>query len=160
NLDIIIFDKTGTLTKDTPALAGVAAAAGMNDDGLLALAAAVEADSEHPIAKAIVQAAEHRGLAKKAATQFEALAGRGARGVRGWQRVVSGGPRLLEESHLTVAPDLAERVKSWTAAGQTVLYAARDNTVINALAVENEIRPESADAVRSLHDIGLRVAMI
>src|SRR5271156_4510495 len=97
NLDLIIFDKTGTLTRGSPAVSGVAAAPGGKENDLLADAAAVEANSEHPLAKAIVNEAKRRGLPTLQAANFEALPGRGAQAVVNGQTVIIGGPRLLAD---------------------------------------------------------------
>ena len=160
DLDVVIFDKTGTLTRGAPVLSAVATVPGVDEDGLLALAAAVEADSEHPLARAIVAGAEGRGLKPPAATAFEALPGRGAKATVAGESVHVGGPRLLEELGLR-APDSLEAVTSgWADAGRTVMSVVRDGEVIGAVSVEDEIRPESIEAVRQLHDLGVRVAMI
>jgi Cu2+-exporting ATPase len=159
-LDVVIFDKTGTLTKGEPVLAGVAAAPGTAEADLLALAAAVEGDSEHPIAAAIVRGARSQGAATLAAENFEPLPGRGARARVEGRLVHVGGPRLLEELETTPPPDLAATTDAWAADGRTVLHVVADGRVIGALAVEDEIRPESADAVRQLHELGVKVAMI
>ena len=151
NLDIVIFDKTGTLTRGKPALVEVA-----GDEHALALAAAVEADSEHPLARAIVEAARARGLTVPTATAFEPLAGRGARARVGCHDVAVGGPRLLEEIGLRADP----RAAGWDAAGRTVLHVVVDGVVAGVLALEDEIRSESAEAVQALHAAGVRVAMI
>ena len=155
DLQVVIFDKTGTLTKGAPVLAAVAAAAG-DERELLRLAASVEADSEHPLARAIVAGAHGRGIEPTSASDFEALAGRGAKATVEGRSVAVGGPRLLAE--LGLAP-LADAV-AWAAAGRTVLHVAVDSRVLGALAVEDELRPESTEAVAALHAMGLRVAMI
>ena len=159
-LDIVIFDKTGTLTRGAPVLSGVAAASGTSEKELLGLAAAVEADSEHPIAKAIVAAASRPGVAPRPASQFEALAGRGARAVVNGKTISVGGPRLLADSRASVPSEVETQTHVWMSEGRTVLFVLVDNRVIGALAVEDEIRPESAEAVESLHKLGVRVAMI
>jgi Cu2+-exporting ATPase len=159
-LDVAIFDKTGTLTRGAPALSGIAAAPGTSVDELLALADAVEADSEHPLARAISAAAERRKVTRRSATDFEALAGRGARAVVDGRTVAVGGPRLLAELGATVPPEVAAETRGWTAEGRSVLHVVADGRVLGALAVEDEIRPESAEAVEALHRLGLRVAMI
>jgi Cu2+-exporting ATPase len=151
NLDVVIFDKTGTLTRGTPVLAEVA-----GDDAMLGLAAAAESNSEHPLARAIVEGARSRGLAFPAATGFEALAGRGARATVDGHAVAVGGPRLLAELGLSVDP----RATAWDATGRTVLHVVVDGRVAGVLALEDEIRPESAEAVEALHAAGVRVAMI
>jgi len=155
-LDVIIFDKTGTLTRGQPVLAAVSVAGALDEAGVLRLAASVEADSEHPLARAIVAAATARGVEISAATAFEALAGRGARAMVDGRTVAVGGPRLLADLGLEADP----ATETWAREGRTVLHVVADGAVVGALAIEDEIRPESAQAVERLHDMGLTVAMI
>src|SRR5262249_9024552 len=160
NLDVIVFDKTGTLTRGAPALSDVAAAQGISEDDLFARAAAVEMDSEHPLAKVIVAEAKRRGLSPPAVSEFEALPGRGAQAVIHGVRVAVGGPRLLTSSNTVPSPEVAKAASSWDGDGKTVLFVIADRSVIGALAVEDEIRPESREAIYELHRLGMRVAMI
>ncbi|MBA2558023.1 MAG: heavy metal translocating P-type ATPase [Chloroflexi bacterium] len=160
DLDVVIFDKTGTLTKGEPVLSGVAPAAGTDEHELLALAAAVEADSEHPLARAIVEGAARRGVSVERAVDFEALAGRGARASIAGRQVHVGGPRLLADLGATVPAELAALTKPWADEGRSVLHVVADGRVLGAVAVEDEIRPESAEAIERLHGMGVRVAMI
>jgi Cu2+-exporting ATPase len=160
DLEIVIFDKTGTLTRGEPALAEVVAAPGHDEGAVLGLAAAVEADSEHPLAKAIVGGARARGLTVPRASEFEALPGRGARASIDGTRTQVGGPRLLADLELAVPAPMQERVAAWEAAGQTVMYVVREGSILGAISVEDEIRPESIEAVKRLHSLGMRVAMI
>ena len=155
NLDTVIFDKTGTLTKGEPVLADVAAGS-MDAERVLGLAASVEADSEHPLARAIVDGARQRGVETRPAADFEALAGRGAHAIVHGHDVFIGGPRLLQEKGLTSHPLAAE----WDRQGRTVLHVVVDGVVGGIVAVEDEIRPESREAVDELHKLGIRVAMI
>ncbi len=159
-LDVVIFDKTGTLTRGEPALAAIAAAPGTDDAEVLAAAAAVEADSEHPLARAIVRSARERGIALASADGFEALAGRGARATVNGQSVHVGGPRLLGE--LGVIPDraLEAATAAWAGEGRTILHVVVGGRAVGALAVEDAIRPESREAVAQLHAMGVSVAMI
>ena len=160
DLDVVIFDKTGTLTRGAPVLSGVAVAPHIAEEEMLGLAAAVEADSEHPLAKAIVKGAARRGVKPAPAVGFDALPGLGARAsVNGWS-VAVGGPRLLLGTGATVPSELEHPVKTWSSEGRTVLYVLQDGAVIGSIAVEDEIRPESVEAVKALHDLGVRVAMI
>jgi Cu2+-exporting ATPase len=159
-LDVVIFDKTGTLTRGAPVLSGVATNTGVDQGEMLSLASAVEADSEHPIAKAIVSGAGRHGVKSQAAANFEALPGLGARATVNGRSVAVGGPRLLADTRTAIPPPLDKTVSAWMSEGRTVLYVLRDGTVIGSLAVEDEIRPESAEAVKELHDLGIRVAMI
>jgi Cu2+-exporting ATPase len=156
----VIFDKTGTLTRGAPTLAGVAAVSGGGEEQVLKLAASVEADSEHPLAKAIVSGANRRGANPLHGSNFEAMPGSGARASVNGQSVSVGGPHILSELKVVVPPELEKTATAWASAGQTVLYVIVDGRVIGGLAVEDEIRPESAEAVKELHDLGLRVAMI
>jgi Cu2+-exporting ATPase len=160
NLDIVIFDKTGTLTRGSPAVSGVATVPGTNDRDLLAHAAAVEVDSEHPLAKAIVAEAKRRNLPALHAAEFEALPGRGAKALLDGKTIVVGGPRLLTESKVTVHPEVEKSTTAWASEGKTVLYVVAERRLLGAFAVEDEIRPESKEAVTELHELGIRVAMI
>jgi Cu2+-exporting ATPase len=160
NLDMVIFDKTGTLTRGSPALSGIVAAPGINDDVLLARAAAVEANSEHPLAKAIVAAAKQRDLQISQPVDFQALPGRGAQATVKGARIIVGGPRLLAEVKVSTFPKIEKSTAEWVSEGKTVLYAAADGQLLGAFAVEDEIRPESKEAVADLHRLRIRVAMI
>ncbi len=160
NLDMVIFDKTGTLTRGSPALSGVAAAPGSNEDDLLAHAAAAEANSEHPLAKAIVAEAKRRNLPTLQAADFEALPGRGARARVNSKIIEIGGPRLLTEGNVAIPPEVEKLTTAWASEGKTVLYAVAEGQLLGAFAVEDEIRPESKEAVTELHGLAIRVAMI
>ena len=149
-LDTVIFDKTGTLTRGEPALIDA------SDPEALRLAAAVEGDSEHPLARAILRGAQARNLAVPAATAFEALAGRGARADVDGRQVSVGGPRLLANLSLAALPVAA----FWDREGRTVLHVIVDGRVVGAIAVEDEVRQESREAIDALHALGVRVAMI
>jgi P-type Cu2+ transporter len=154
-LQVVIFDKTGTLTKGQPVVVAVAALSGDGSE-VVRLAAAVEADSEHPLARAIVAEARQRGIDVPGAAEFESLAGRGARAMVGGADVAVGGPRLLADLGLQPLSQTA----GWSIEGRTVLHVVADRRIVGALALEDEIRPESTDAIRELHALGLRVAMI
>ncbi len=160
DLDLVIFDKTGTLTRGEPVLSGVAVADGVEEQELLGIAAAVEADSEHPLARAIVAGASARGVHTRMAAGFENLAGRGARATVDGVTVAVGGPRLLEEMNASPPGELRATIDEWAAGGRTVMSVVRDGRVIGVIGVEDEIRAESVEAVRRLHDMGVRVAML
>lgn len=160
DLDLVIFDKTGTLTRGAPVLSGVVAAPGLSGDELLGLAASVEADSEHPIAKAIVSGARIHGVESRPATNFEPLPGRGARAEVNGKTVFVGGPRLLADSKVVASGEVEKAATVWASEGRTVLHVVANGRVIGALSVEDEIRPESAEAIKLLHGLGVRVAMI
>jgi Cu2+-exporting ATPase len=160
DIEVVIFDKTGTLTRGEPALAGVAAAPGIDERELLAVAAGVEADSEHPLARAIVRGARERGVDAERASSFQALAGRGAHATIGGREVTVGGPRLLADVGVEPPAELRAQIDAWAGEGRTVLFVVADGRVLGAVAAEDEIRPESVEAVQQLHRLGLRVAMI
>jgi Cu2+-exporting ATPase len=160
NLDVVIFDKTGTLTRGSPAVSEVLAAPGIAEDDLVALTAAVEFTSEHPLAKAIVAEAKRRNVTPLSATNFEALRGRGAKASVEGKSVEVGGPRLLTEANVTVPPDLEKLTTAWASDGKTVLYAIAEGGLLGAFAIEDQIRPESSEAVTELRRLGIRVAMI
>ncbi len=154
-VDAVLFDKTGTLTKGEPGVTGVAGAT-MTEDEVLALAAAAEAESEHPLARAIVAAARDRELAVAGASGFRASAAVGVRAEVDGREVAVGGPALLRERGLE---RLAETTQ-WSDDGATVLHVVADGEVVGAVALADEIRPESREAVDALHDRGVRVVMI
>ncbi|HEX2214597.1 MAG TPA: heavy metal translocating P-type ATPase [Mycobacterium sp.] len=160
DVDTVIFDKTGTLTRGEPVLSAVASGTQADCDEVLAIAAGVEADSEHPLARAIVEAARQRGITPMPATGFENLAGRGARATIAGTTVHVGGPRLLEELGVVIPQAIEATTSGWAQTGRTVMNVIRDGNVIGAVSVEDEIRPESVEAVRRLRELGIRVAMI
>jgi Cu2+-exporting ATPase len=160
SLDMVIFDKTGTLTRGAPAVSDVAAAPGVTEGDLMAQAAAVESNSEHPLAEAIAAEAKRRRVIPLAATDFKALPGRGAEALVQGRRVVVGGPRLLSEANVLVPSEVEKLTTAWVSEGKTVLYAISQGRLLGAFAAEDEIRPESAEAVAELHRLGIRVAMI
>jgi Cu2+-exporting ATPase len=160
NLDMVIFDKTGTLTRGSPAISGMVTGSGTNEDYLISRAAAVEANSEHPLAKAIVAEAKRRNLTMLQAANFKALPGRGAQAVVNDQNVIIGGPRLLTDKTAILPPDVEKLTTQWASDGKTVLYVVAEGKLLGAFAVEDEIRPESNEAVKELHRLGIRVAMI
>ena len=157
-IDAFLFDKTGTLTKGSHTVVGVAGA-GMSDDEVLRLAAAVESDSEHPLARAIVEAGRDRG-AIAAATGFRSMSGRGVEAdIDGTSHAV-GGPTLLRERGLTEPAELREWAQSWRGRGATILYLMRGDTITGGLALEDEVRPEARAAIDDLHRLGRDVVLI
>jgi P-type Cu2+ transporter len=162
-IDAVLFDKTGTLTKGAHIVTGVApadSADGASTDDVLALAAAVEADSEHPLARAIVKAAEGAGRPLPRARDFRSIAGRGVEATVDGARAAVGGPAMLRERDLSEPDDLSRHVEEWKQRGAAVLYVLQDGHVHGALALEDEIRPESKQAVEELHALGVKVVMI
>ncbi len=158
-VDTVLFDKTGTLTKGAHVVTDEGATAGTAVGEALRLAAGVEADSEHPLARAIVAAAaEYGGPAP--ASNFRALTGRGVEATIDGIGYAVGGPALLRQRHVQVPADLHGAVERWQERGAAVLYLVRGADVIAAFALEDEIRPEAREAVEDLRRLGLDVAMI
>ncbi|BCJ58837.1 heavy metal translocating P-type ATPase [Micromonospora endophytica] len=159
-VDTVLFDKTGTLTRGEHVVTDVAAIAGGDEADVLALAAAVEADSEHPLARAIVTAAGQRGGQPRHATGFQSLTGRGVRADIDGTAYAVGGPGLLREIDATVPDDLAGRREEWSRRGAAVLYLLRladgRADVLGALALADEVRPEARQAIADLREQGIR----
>ncbi|TML43450.1 MAG: heavy metal translocating P-type ATPase [Actinobacteria bacterium] len=158
-VDAVLFDKTGTLTTGVHALTSIVGD-GCTDSEVLALAAAVEADSEHPLARAIVKAATEKGVDVPVASGFRAVTGRGVEAIVDGEPVAVGGPALLRERHLIEPEPVAALTAAWRGRGSSVLHVVRGGRVMGALALEDQIRPESRQAVDGLHGLRLRVVMI
>lgn len=159
-VDVVLFDKTGTLTTGEPELKDVTASDGGSRDGLLALAAAVEADSEHPVARAIVRAARRGNLQIPQATGFTSMTGRGVRATVDGRAIHVGGPALLRELGLSEPESLAASTSAWVERGAAVLHVVDGNRILGAVSLEDAVRPESRQAVAALQDRGLQVAMV
>ena len=155
-VDTVLFDKTGTLTRGEPALTGIETVGGRSEDELLALAAAAEASSEHPLARAILRAAQERDLALRPVDDFSSSPAVGVRARVDGTVIEVGGPYLLDQHGADALPATA----TWREQGATILHVLVDGEVGGALRVVDEIRPESRDAVDALHAQGVAVVMI
>jgi Cu2+-exporting ATPase len=158
--DVVVFDKTGTLTRGEQGMVSSTAVGARDEDELLALAAAVEGDSEHFIAQAIRQAAAERNLELPAVRNFEALKGRGVRAEVGGHMVSIGGPRLIEMMEVERPPEIERFATAAGEKGQSVIYLLRQERIAAAFALSDVIRPESKTAVQRLHEMGIEVAML
>ncbi|MBN2205518.1 MAG: heavy metal translocating P-type ATPase, partial [Thermoleophilia bacterium] len=159
-VDVVVFDKTGTLTRGEFRVARMAAAEGEDEDRALALAAAIEGDSEHPIAVGIRASADERELARPDVTDFQAMKGRGVKARSEGTDVLLGGPRLLETLEVTARGRIATLQDEAREKGETVVYLARDGALVAAFALADVIRDESRAAVDQLHEMGIEVAML
>lgn len=158
NVNVVLFDKTGTLTKGSHRVTDVVTA-GLSRENLLSLAAAAESDSEHPLARAIVrEAGDDR--ADLATTDFKSMSGRGVRATVDGKVVVVGGPTMLREQNGEIPDQVAAAAEDWKQRGAAILYVIIDGQVSGALSLEDEIRPESREAVDELHRLGIQVGMI
>ena len=160
DLDAIIFDKTGTLTEGEHGVAGMETIDGVDEDDALALAAAVESDSEHMIARAIREAAAERDRSGPDPTDFEAIKGRGVRANVDGDEVYVGGPNLLTQLDSPVPDTLRRFADEAGQNAQTVVYLVRGGESIAAFAMADVIREESYRVVGSLHGLGVEVAML
>jgi Cu+-exporting ATPase len=157
-VDTLIVDKTGTLTMGKPQLTDTVALGDMAEADLLSLAAALERGSEHPLAEAIVEGAEAQGAARKEAADFEAVTGKGVRGTVGGRAVALGNTAMMQEMGLdTGAADA--RADTLRAMGKTAMFIAVDNVLAGIVAVADPIKDSTAQAIKELHALGLRVIM-
>jgi Cu2+-exporting ATPase len=156
SVDAVLFDKTGTLTRGEPVIVAIAPSGDLDGDTLLRFAAAAEADSEHPLARAIVRAAAERSLVVPPASGFTSSPAVGVTATVDGRQIRVGGPRLLEEVHGTEV-DAAD---AWRRDGAIILHVVRDDEVVGALKLADEVRPESREAVDALHALGIQVVMI
>jgi len=159
-VNAVVFDKTGTLTLGEQRVVDVATEQGITPDTALQLAAAVERDSEHPVARALLASAADRRLTVPAASAFESLPGRGVRAVVDGRRLAAGGPNLLAELKVTPGAALRASVDQAAGLGQAAIYLVEDGRVLAVFAVADAVRPESAEAVRRLHAAGIEVVML
>ena len=158
-VDTLVVDKTGTLTVGRPALASVVAMEGVDENEMLRLAAGIERASEHPLAAAIVAGAEQRGLTIPKAQHFESVTGKGVYGAVEGHRVALGNRAMLEEVRVHVG-DLVAFAESLRASGQTVIFVVIDGRPAGFLGVADPIKETTAEAIRALHDEGMRIVML
>jgi Cu2+-exporting ATPase len=159
-IDTVIFDKTGTLTEGEFGVVDMAAVEGWDDDRALALATAIEGDSEHLIARGIRRRAGERGVTPPPVHDFEAIKGRGIRATRDGRAVYVGSTRLLEMLALDLPDSLARFTDGAGQKGQSVVYLVDERQVVAAFALADVVRPESRQAVRRLQEMGVEVAML
>jgi Cu+-exporting ATPase len=158
-VNTLVVDKTGTLTLGKPKLASVAPAQGWSENELLALAAGLERGSEHPLAEAIVAGALELGVSVSDAKGFESLTGKGVKGTVTGHAVGLGNRKLMEELGVAVDP-FAEQAESMRADGETVMFVSADERLAGLLGVADPIKDTTPDAVRGLHDEGIRIVML
>ncbi len=158
-LTTVVLDKTGTITEGKPKVTALAPTQGFDEARLLQLAASVEVGSEHPLAGAIVQAAQERGVELLPASGFAAIAGHGVRAEVAGKAVLFGNRKFMDDNGMPL-DTLAARADALAAEGQTPMYLAQDGRVVGIVAVSDPIKPDSRAAIVRLHDIGLKVVMI
>ena len=157
-VDTVVFDKTGTLTEGRPSVTDILPAKGVGEADMLRLAAAADAQSEHPLAAAVAAAAKKRALAVDASSHFESVPGHGVQATVGGRIVLVGNRRLLERNGVT--PGLDREAEQLRADAKTALYVAADGRVLGLIAVADRIRPNAKGAVAALHELGVRVLLL
>ncbi len=157
-VNTLVVDKTGTLTEGRPKLTGVAAAQGFSEDEVLSLAASLEAGSEHPLAAAILQGAEARGIDFAKTEGFDSVTGQGVKGRVGGREVLLGSARLLETAGIDAGP-LADKAEALRKRGETVVFLAAGGKLAGLVAVADPIKPSAQEAIEKLHALGLRIVM-
>jgi Cu2+-exporting ATPase len=160
NLNAIVFDKTGTLTLGEHRVVAVRTADGLPENDALRLAAAVERDSEHPMARAVVATAQEGGVGDSTAEAFQAIPGYGVEATVEGRRLTVGGPNLLHRLGIEGSRELASFVAEADGRGQSVIYLAEGQRVLAVFALADAVRPESREAVTRLHELGLEVVML
>jgi Cu+-exporting ATPase len=158
-VNTLVVDKTGTLTEGKPKVTTLVPAEGLEEDELLRLAASLERASEHPLAAAIVAAAEERGLDLIEATDFESITGKGVRGRVDGRDVALGNRRLLESLGVNADP-LADRAERQRAHGETVMFVVVDGRPAGLVGVADPIKETTRDALEALRKEGLRIVMV
>jgi Cu+-exporting ATPase len=159
-IDTLVLDKTGTLTEGKPALVDVVSVDGQSREQLLALSAALERSSEHPLGRAIVKAAEAEKVAMPAATDFRSMTGRGVSATVDGHTVALGNAKLLDELQVVVAEDAGKRTEVLRAKAATVMFLVVDGQLAALLAVADRIKPDTPAAIKALHAAGLRIVML
>ena len=157
-IDTLIVDKTGTLTEGKPKLVAILPQPGKDEEEVLRVAASLERGSEHPLAEAIVNGAEERGIALVEATEFEAVTGKGVQGKVDGQAVALGNKAMIEDLGLT-AGDLVERANQRRDEGETVMFVAIEGVIAGLVSVADPVKETTPDALKALHALGLRIIM-
>ncbi len=159
-LDTVVFDKTGTLTLGSHRIVATQIVGGEHEATVLRLAAGVEQDAEHPVAHAIVASARDRGLEVPRATNFVAIPGLGVEATVEGRHISAGGPNLLKKLGIVAPAEWQSFVDAAASNGQGVIYTVEGTRVLAAFAVADAVRPESKEAVRRLHELGITVVMM
>jgi Cu+-exporting ATPase len=158
-VDTLVVDKTGTLTEGKPHLAALVAVPGQDENEILRLAASLERGSEHPLAAAIVAGAEKKGIQLAHARDFRSITGKGVVGTVDGKQVALGNRRLLEELGVG-ASELAARSEELRRDGQTVMFVVVDRSVAGLIGVADPVKPSTPEAIRMLHDDGMKIVML
>jgi Cu2+-exporting ATPase len=159
-VDTLIIDKTGTITEGKPALKTFHSFGDLSETDILMIAASVDANSEHPVAEAIVKGAKEKGIKLKKVEQFEAITGKGVKGILDGKKIGLGNSRLTDDFGATLTKETQEIVKEWQMTGQTVMYLLIENKVEGIVSVADTIKKSSSKAIRELQGMGVKVFML
>ncbi len=160
HLDIVVFDKTGTLTLGEHRVVDISVSEKISEEEALRLASAVEHDSEHPIARALIESAREKDIQTPGAEDFQAISGHGVEATVEGRKLKVGGPALLRQLEIDPTDDLRNAAERFSEAGRAAVYLVEDKDVLSVFAIADAVRPESVEAVKSLHEQGLEVAML
>ena len=158
-IETIVVDKTGTLTEGKPKLGSVEPAPGFDGDEMLALVAAIEMASEHPLAAAIISGAKEKGLSFQAASDFQSVTGEGVEAIVEDKRVAIGNEKMMDRLGATSA-DLIAKAQDGRSQGQTVMFVAVDGKPAGLIGVADPIKPTTTEAIKALHRANIRVVML
>ena len=156
----VLTDKTGTLTEGKPKVTACIAAQGYNEQKFLETAASLEQNSEHPLARAVMDYAKEKNAKLESLRDFESVTGGGIKGTLGGQRIILGKQKFLEEEKISLPEDLKNQSQQLQAKAQTVVWAAVDQKVIGILGISDPIKRTTPEAIRALHDMGIKVIML
>jgi Cu+-exporting ATPase len=158
-LDVVVLDKTGTVTLGHPAVTDLIASDGIDEAELLALAAGLEAGSEHPLAKAVRDVAAERGISPQRVEEFQAVSGFGVRGDVDGGALILGKPAFMHKESVQMG-DMGARGEALAAQGQTVICLARNRQLLGLIGISDPVREDSGESIARLRKLGLRVIML
>ena len=159
NTNVVALDKTGTITKGEPKVTDIIPSGGISEDELLSLAYSIELNSEHPLAKAVIEKAEETSTVKYEVTEFKALAGNGLKGIINGRNVIGGSLKFIN-NNIDLDKDTVKQAEILAENGKTPLLFAKDNKLVGIIAVADVIKDDSAKAINELKNMGIRVVMI
>jgi Cu2+-exporting ATPase len=159
-VDTLIIDKTGTITEGKPALKSFHSFGNLSETDILTIAASADANSEHPVAEAIVKGAKEKGIKPQKVEQFEAVTGKGVKGILDGKSIGLGNSRLTDDFGATLTKEQQELVKEWQLTGQTVMFLLIEDKVEGIVSVADTIKASSAKAIGELQTLGVKVHML
>ncbi|MBU6431455.1 MAG: heavy metal translocating P-type ATPase [Patescibacteria group bacterium] len=160
NIDVVLFDKTGTLTKGELGVDSIIPASETSEEEILRIAASVDKESEHPIALAIVNEAKRKNLTLSSAGNFQRIAGKGAKAAIDGREIFVGSEALLGERNLFLDGGTQKKISELSSQGKTIIFVLTAKKIIGAIALADIIREESREAIKTLHNLGIKTAMV